>query len=369
VGDQLLREIGLRLRASVGDENRVARVGADEFAMVLTHPGTQEALAQRLRAGHARVTRDPFVIAGRELRMSFRGGVALFPADAADAESLFRNAEAALRRARSGELFVFYAREMTERVADKLELESKLRLALERGQLVLHYQPKLDLATRRITGAEALIRWQSPELGLVPPARFIPLLEETGLIGQAGAWALAQAVDDQQRWRRRGRAAPRVSVNVSALELRRPDFVAGVKAALARGVAPAIDLEITESVLIEDLERSVQTLKALRELGVGVAIDDFGTGYSSLGYLARLPVQALKIDRSFIASMLDNQDVTTLVSTIVSLSRALRLRVVAEGVDAEAQAKVLQLLGCDEVQGYLFGRPLPAADFEALLPA
>jgi diguanylate cyclase (GGDEF)-like protein/PAS domain S-box-containing protein len=368
-GDELLRQVAQRLGAAAGDSSRVARVGADEFALVRSPAGGRDEEAQWLREAQARVTREPFVLGGRELRVSLRAGVAVFPADGADADSLFRNAEAALRRARGGEPLVFYAPEMTERSAEKLELENRLRLAVERGEFVLYYQPKLDLATRRITGAEALIRWQSAELGLVPPARFIPMLEETGLIGQVGGWALAQAVDDQQRWRSRGRAAPRVSVNVSALELRRPDFVAGVKAALARGVAPLIDLEITESVLMEDLERNVQTLKALRELGVGAAIDDFGTGYSSLGYLARLPVQTLKIDRSFIVTMLDNQDVTTLVSTIVSMSRALRLRVVAEGVDSEAQARTLYLLGCDEVQGHLFGKAVPAAEFEALLPA
>jgi EAL domain-containing protein (putative c-di-GMP-specific phosphodiesterase class I) len=293
--------------------------------------------------------------------------VALFPADGADADSLFRNAEAALRKARSGEDFVFYAQQMTESIAEKLELENRLRLALERREFELHYQPKLDLATRRITGAEALLRWRSPQLGLVQPGRFIPMLEEIGLIGQVGAWALGQAVEDQSRWRSRGRTAPRVSVNVSALELRRPDFVSGVKKALARAAAPAIDLEITESVLMEDIEGSVQKLQALRELGVGVAIDDFGTGYSSLGYLARLPVQALKIDRSFVLTMLDNRDVMTLVSTIISLSLALRLRVIAEGVESEEQARALQLLRCDEVQGFLFGVPVPAAELEAAL--
>jgi EAL domain-containing protein (putative c-di-GMP-specific phosphodiesterase class I) len=307
------------------------------------------------------------MISGRELRGSFRSGIAEFPTDAGDAESLFSNAETALRRARAGEDFVFYEPQMTERAAEKLELENRLRLAVERSEFVLHYQPKLDLATRRITGVEALIRWQNPELGLVPPAQFIPLLEETGLIGQVGAWALAQALEDQDRWRSLGRATPRISVNVSPVELRRPDFVAGVTKALARATAPAIDLEITESLLMEDVERSVEKLKALRESGVGAAIDDFGTGYSSLGYLARLPVQALKIDRSFIITMLDNRDVMTLVSTIISLSHALRLRVVAEGVDSEAQAKALYLLRCDEVQGYLFCKPLPFDEIGRML--
>ena len=369
VGDELLRQIAGRLRLSAGDESLVARVGADQFAIILPQVRPQEDLAQRLRKGHASVTRDPFEIGGRELRVSFRSGVALFPADGADADSLFRNAEAALKKARSGELFVFYAQEMTERIAGDLELENRLRLAVERGEFVLHYQPKLDLATRRITGAEALIRWASPGAGLVPPAKFIPMLEETGLIAQVGPWALARAVEDQRRWREHGLAPPRVSVNVSAVELRRPEFVAAVKEALARGASPQIDLEITESLLMEDIGRSVEKLTALRELGVGVAIDDFGTGYSSLGYLARLPVQALKIDRSFIVTMFDDADIMTLVSTIISLAHTLHLKVVAEGVDSEAQAKILRSLRCDEVQGYLFSEPLTPGEFEALLGA
>jgi diguanylate cyclase (GGDEF)-like protein/PAS domain S-box-containing protein len=366
-GDELLRQMALRLCAATGDDSRVARIGADEFAVVLKDVSDREQLAQRLRRGAVRVTREPFNVGGRELRGSFRSGVAIFPTDGKDADALFRNAEAALRRARSGEDFVFYENDMSEQNPAKLELENQLRLALERREFVLHYQPKLDLATRRITGTEALIRWQSPHQGLVPPARFIPILEETGLIRPVGAWALAQAIADQQRWRDLGHHVPRISVNVSAVELRSAEFVAGVEKAIARAKAPAIDLEITESVVIEDVERSVEKLKALREMGVGVSIDDFGTGYSSLGYLARLPAQALKIDRSFIITMLDNQDAMTLVSTIISLSHALRLTVIAEGVESEAQAKALYLLHCDEVQGYLFCKPVPFDEMSALL--
>jgi diguanylate cyclase (GGDEF)-like protein/PAS domain S-box-containing protein len=368
VGDELLRQIAARMRAAAGDESRVARVGADQFAIVVSGFGPHEDLAQRLQKGHAYVTRDPFVIDGRELRVSFRSGVALFPSDGADAESLFRNAEAALKRSRSGELFVLYAQEMTERIAEDLELENRLRRAVERGEFVLHYQPKLDLATKKMTGAEALIRWASPDAGLVAPSKFIPMLEQTGLIAQVGPWALARAVEDQRAWRIRGLPVPRISVNVSAVELRRPEFVPTVKETLARG-GSAIDLEITESLLMENVERNVEKLKELRALGVGVAIDDFGTGYSSLGYLARLPVQSLKIDRSFIVTMFEDADIMTLVSTIISLAHTLHLRVCAEGVDSEAQAKILRSLRCDEVQGYLFSEPLAPADFEALLTA
>jgi diguanylate cyclase (GGDEF)-like protein len=370
VGDELLRQIAARVRLAAGDESRVARVGADQFAIVVPGLGPHEELSQRLQKGHAYVTRDPFVIDARELRVSFRSGVALFPADGADAESLFRNAEAALKRSRSGELFVLYTQEMTERIAEDLDLENRLRRAVERGEFVLHYQPKFDLATRRLTGAEALIRWASPDdAALVPPSKFIPMLEQTGLIARVGPWALARAVEDQRSWRVRGFAVPRVSVNVSAVELRRPEFVSLVKEALARGANPAIDLEITESLLMENVEQNVDKLKELRALGVGVAIDDFGTGYSSLGYLARLPVQSLKIDRSFIITMFEDADIMTLVSTVISLAHTLHLKVVAEGVDSEAQAKILRSLRCDEVQGYLYSEPLAPEAFASLLTA
>jgi diguanylate cyclase (GGDEF)-like protein/PAS domain S-box-containing protein len=367
--DDLLRQVAGRLTRVTGDAAHVARVGADHFAVVVPRFRRDEALFEAFQRATRRVDGEPYAVAGTELRISTQGGVALYPADGADAETLFRNAEAALRKSASGQHFLFYTPEMTARIAEKLDLENKLRRAVERAEFVLHYQPKLHLASRRIIGAEALVRWASPELGLVAPGRFIPLLEETGLIAKVGPWALARAIEDQQRWRARGLAAPRISVNVSSVELRRAEFVAAVKDALAHGVQPAIDLEITESLLMEDVEHSVLKLKALGELGVGVAIDDFGTGYSSLGYLTRLPAQSLKIDRSFIGTMLENPDIMTLVSTIISLAHALRLKVVAEGVESEAQAKVLRKLRCDEVQGYLFGKPVPADAFENLLSA
>jgi EAL domain-containing protein (putative c-di-GMP-specific phosphodiesterase class I) len=226
----------------------------------------------------------------------------------------------------------------------------------------------VEVETRRIVGVEALIRWQSPELGLVPPGRFISLMEETGLILEAGAWALRRAVQDHKRWMAMGLAAPRVAVNVSAVQLRKSDYVAALAAALAQGAAqPGIDLEITESLVMDDIQGNIGKLEEVRALGVNVAIDDFGTGYSSLGYLARLPVQALKIDRSFIITMLSKPDTMTLVSTIISLAHSLKLKVIAEGVDDEEQAKYLRLLRCDEMQGYLFARPLPFDELTALL--
>ncbi|MBI2315541.1 MAG: EAL domain-containing protein [Betaproteobacteria bacterium] len=257
---------------------------------------------------------------------------------------------------------------MNERVAEKLALENRLRQALEKEEFTLHYQPKEDLESKRIVGLEALIRWRSPELGLVSPLDFVPMMEETGLILGVGAWALQWAALDYERLRRQYAAAPRIAVNVSPIQLRQRDFVEVVRKAVAPGAAPpGIDLEITEGLLMENIQGNVEKLRAVRDLGMSIAIDDFGTGYSSLAYLAKLPVQTLKIDRSFIVSMLDDPDAMALVSTIISLAHALRLKVVAEGVDSIEQAKVLRLLRCDQMQGHLVSKPLAWDDLGAFL--
>jgi EAL domain-containing protein (putative c-di-GMP-specific phosphodiesterase class I) len=295
----------------------------------------------------------------------------VFPADGRDADTLLANAEAALKKAKSGgEKFLFYNQEMSERTHEVLSLESQLRQALERAELLLHYQPKVDLATRAIVGVEALMRWQHPTRGLVPPLKLIPILEENGMIVEAGLWAIGQAARDHRRWRELGLKAPRIAVNVSAVQLRRRDFVARLQQALGADAQSAgVDLEITESLLMDDIEATIQKLKAARELGLAIAIDDFGTGYSSLAYLSRLPVSTLKIDRSFVQRMLQDADATSIVQTIIGLAHSLRLDVVAEGVEAEDQANVLRLLRCDQMQGYLFSKPVPAADLEKLLKA
>jgi EAL domain-containing protein (putative c-di-GMP-specific phosphodiesterase class I) len=254
---------------------------------------------------------------------------------------------------------------MSARIADNLALENKLRRALERDEFVLHYQPKVELEGRRVVGVEALIRWQSTELGLVPPARFIPILEETGFIIEVGSWALRRAALDHRAWLEAGLEAPKVAVNVSAIQLRQRDFVRIVQGSIAGSAG--IDLEITESLIMEDIQASIEKLAAVRDLGIGIAIDDFGTGYSSLAYLARLPVETLKIDRSFIITMTKDPTTMTLVQTIIQLARSLRLKVVAEGVETEDQANILRLLRCDQMQGYLFSKPLPAAELVTLL--
>jgi EAL domain-containing protein (putative c-di-GMP-specific phosphodiesterase class I) len=259
---------------------------------------------------------------------------------------------------------------MNARVAEILSLENKLRIAIAEEQFVLHYQPKLNLATNRITGLEALIRWNSPELGLVPPYKFIPILEETGMIIDVGAWVLQQAAGDQRRWRAQGLDTPRVAVNISSLQLRRKDFVDEVLKVIALGEdgnPVALDLEITESVIMHDIERYIVELKKLRERGIGIEIDDFGTGYSSLSYIAKLPVTALKIDRSFVNDMANGDDGISIVSTIISLAHSLNITVVAEGVETLAQRDLLKMLKCDTLQGYYISKPKPAAEITALL--
>jgi len=367
-GDAVIKELSERFAREVG-KSEVARIGADQFAIVLHVIKGKSELMRRIERLWQRCLAEPFSVSGAELRMAAKAGVTLFPKDGADAELLLRNAEAALVKAKEfGEQYVFYTPAMIARTGERLTLENRLRQALEKDEFVLYYQPKVELEMRSIVGVEALIRWQSPELGLVPPMKFIPLMEETGLILDVGAWALHKAIEDHFRWITLGISAPRVAVNVSAIQLRRRDFVSMVEDAITRGATPpGVDLEITESVVMEDIKSNIQKLKDIRSLGLGIAIDDFGTGYSSLGYLARLPVQTLKIDRSFVIAMLKDPDTMTLVQTIISLAHSLRLKVVAEGVEEEEQARILGLIRCDEMQGYLFSRPMPFDQMTALL--
>jgi EAL domain-containing protein (putative c-di-GMP-specific phosphodiesterase class I) len=252
-------------------------------------------------------------------------------------------------------------------VARKLTLENQLRQALDKGEFVLHYQPKVSLASGTLTGAEALIRWNDPRTGLVPPGRFIPILEETGLIYEVGRWALRQAIQDYLRWRAAGLAAVRIAVNVSPLQLRHRGFITEVHQAIGidAHAAAGLELEITESLIMEDVKHSIASLQAIRAMGVSIAIDDFGTGFSSLSYLSKLPVDTLKIDRSFVIDMTAGPDGLALVSTIITLAHSLKLKVVAEGVETEEQSRLLRSLNCDEMQGYLFSKPVPGEIFES----
>jgi EAL domain-containing protein (putative c-di-GMP-specific phosphodiesterase class I) len=286
-----------------------------------------------------------------------------------DTGSLLRNAEAALKRAKeTGERRVFYAPEINAWVAERLHLENRLRRAVENGELYLEYQPKVELGTRRLVGLEALMRWNGPDGKPVSPAKFVPILEQTGLILEAGRQALAAASRLYRRWESLGLRVPRIAVNVSVLQLRRQNFVADVRRALVDAAdGGGVDLEITESMLMADVEETIRKLHELREMGLRIALDDFGTGYSSLSYLSRLPLDTVKIDRAFVRGMTENNADMSIITSIVSLARALRLKLVAEGVETELQANRLLALGCEQAQGYLFSRPVGEAAIEAML--
>ena len=370
VGDRVLQELSRRLQAMAGDIQRVARLGANVFALLYHGISRAEEVGSSIEAGARALFAEPIQVDGREVRLAAKAGVAVFPGDGTDAAALFRNAEAALKRAKeTGERYLFYAPEINARVSEQVDLENRLRKAVEQGELFAHFQPKFDLATRALVGVEALMRWRGVDGSMVSPARFVPVLEQTGLIFEAGQQMLALAKRTYQGWKGRSATPPRIAVNVSALQLRRRSFVADVLAALGELDADGagIDLEVTESLLMTEVNESIRKLRELRAMGLRMALDDFGTGYSSLAYLAKLPLDTLKIDRSFVHGMTDNADHTSIISTIISLAQGLRLKVVAEGVETEKQAQLLRLLRCDQVQGYLFGKPVPAEDIESLL--
>ena len=297
----------------------------------------------------------------------------MFPADGDDAEALLGAADAAMYRAkqsgRNG--FQFFTADINQRTRARAQLGTELRHALEREEFRLFYQPKYDLRTRNVSGCEALLRWQHPERGMVSPAEFIPVLEETGLIVAVGEWVLRRACHDIRAWREQGLQEIPVAVNLSARQFRQNDLherILGI--ARAAGIGPErLELEITESQLMHDPDQAIRTLRALSEAGIRVAIDDFGTGYSSLAYLNRFPVSTLKIDRSFVADVLVEEPDAAIVRTIVDMAKTLGFTVIAEGVEQEAQASFLLALGCDEAQGYLFARPMPAGEFAARLRA
>jgi len=368
VGDLLLQRVADRLKQQVEDDGRLGYLGGGTFALLLPEASTSEENATALL--ESTVFRDAFEVEGRALRVSFKSGIARFPVDGEDGNMLVQRAEAALKRAKeSGELYLHYQLQMHSDMAERLALEHKLRVALDEQQFAVHYQPQVDIATGRIEGVEALLRWNDPEEGLVLPARFLHLLESSGMIVAVGEWVLSQAVADCLRWQHEGFGPLRVAVNVAALQIRRRNFVETVLKHTAGWAAPGygIDLEITESGLLQDLEGTSKKLRELREAGLRIAIDDFGTGYSSLSLLSRLPVDLLKIDRSFISGLPADRASLTLVSSIIGLASAFDLTSVAEGVETREQLALLRRFGCQQSQGYLHSQPLPAQQMEELL--
>jgi diguanylate cyclase (GGDEF)-like protein/PAS domain S-box-containing protein len=368
-GDQVLKEMANRLRRTISQSATPARIGGDLFAVLV--PNLPEpSMARWVEEWIVDSFAEALTVDDIDLRTTVKIGIALYPADADTAEVLFVNAEAALKRAKEGAApYLFYSPEMNARIAQRLHMESRLRKAVGHQEFALHYQVKVDIATRAIRGLEALIRWQDPDYGSVSPLEFVPLLEESGLIVEVGRWVIEQTMADIAVWRSRGLRVPRVAVNVSEVQLRQPNFVATFLAALGppQDHVTGVDIEITESMLAQNTAANVQKLLQLREAGVQVFMDDFGTGYSGLSQIAHLPLDALKIDRAFISGMSGSAEHMAIVSAIINLARALGIAVVAEGVETEEQARKLLSLGCIEAQGYLFGRPIPADEMAQLL--
>jgi diguanylate cyclase (GGDEF)-like protein len=365
-GDSLLRQVSYWLQEAFGGSSIVARVGADVFA-IATVLGKDEAEVDRYLVGLLDGISDhTFPLGDGTYRVAAKGGVALASDDGKDADTLFKNAEAALQKAKSrNERYVLYSQNISHAVAGRLRLENQLRQAVDREEFVLHYQPKFNVTDGVLVGAEALIRWNDPRTGLVLPKDFVPILEEIGLIQEVGRWALRQSVQDYQRWYRTALAPPPIAVNVSPLQLRDRNFVKDVERIIGiDSAAPSgLELEITEGLIMEDLNRGIEILESIRRLGIRVAIDDFGTGFSSLSYLAKLPIDQLKIDRSFVANMTTGPQGLSLISVVINLAHSLRLGVVAEGVESEDDFRLLRLLGCDEVQGNHFSVPVTSEAF------
>jgi diguanylate cyclase (GGDEF)-like protein/PAS domain S-box-containing protein len=369
-GDELLQEVGRRLGGVVRPKDLLVRFDGNAFMIIMSGVSHESDAAQWFQEAAMPALAEPLTIQGTELRLSTKAGIALFPSDGGTEDALIANAEAALKQAKhSAQPYLFYAPTMNSRVSERLRLEAKLRRALLKDEFLLYYQPKIELKSGQMVGVEALIRWRDPEVGLVPPGSFIPLLEETELILPVGQWVLLRAAQQYTEWLEAGVEVPRIAVNVSALQLAQRDFVATLDATLARYplAAKGLDLELTESVLMDDLSGNIAKLRAAKERGLHVAIDDFGTGYSSLGYLSRLPLDYLKVDRSFIDNMADDPQQMSIVTAIISLAHSIDLKVIAEGVETAQQAQLLRLLRCDQIQGYLVARPQPSSDVTPLL--
>ena len=372
-GDRLLQLCATRLRAALRDTDTVVRSGSDEFIVLIEDQADNVAalnFVERLRNTFAEL----FPVADHEpIRITLSCGIALYPTDGAEAAALLKNADLALIQAKrdGGDSARFFEAEMDAHASQRVKLISRLRGALSRQELLLHYQPQVEMVSGRIVGVEALLRWNSPELGSVSPARFIPLAEESGLIDSIGEWVLREACAQGVRWLDAGLPPLTIAVNLSARQFRHNRLVSQVESALLDSGLPArqLELEITEGMLMQNPEAAVATLHTLHQMGPRISIDDFGTGYSSLSYLKRFPVHVLKIDQSFVRDLPDSLDDAAIVTAIASLAHSLRLGVIAEGVETAAQRDFLAGLGCQHAQGYLFSRPVPAQDIAALLRA
>jgi diguanylate cyclase (GGDEF)-like protein/PAS domain S-box-containing protein len=371
IGDGLLRSVAGRLLESVRIGDTVSRLGGDEFVVVLDGVSDIHEVVHVVDQRLVPRVREPHVVDGAQLQISCSVGVALYPDDAGDLDTLMRHADVAMYQAKAlgRDNAHFFTAELNERAQQRVRLESNLRQALERAELSLHYQPRVDAHNHRVCGVEALLRWHSPSLGLVMPAQFIPIAEETRLIMPIGAWVIDEACRQMADWRRQGLDLGQVSINVSALQLGDDGLLGTLRAALERHSLPAgaVELELTESMLMDHAEQTLGRLHAIKRLGVALAIDDFGTGYSSLNYLNRFPIDRLKVDRSFVRDMFKDPADLAITRAIIGLGHTLGLRVVAEGVETEREARTLRAAGCDELQGFLIARPLAAVDLQRWL--
>src|SRR3984885_4426091 len=370
IGDQLLQSIAKRLVDCVRVSDTVSRQGGDEFVVLLAqaeHSEDAATIANRI----LRAVAEPHFIGQRDLYVTTSIGVSVYPDDGVDAETLIKNADTAMYQAKENgrQNFQFFKPAMNARAVERQFIEESLRRALERQEFTLHFQPKISLTTGAITGAEALLRWTHPTRGAIPPAQFIPIAEDSGLIVPIGRWVLRQACAQSRAWTTAGLPPVSIAVNVSAMEFRDEGFLEGRSVILREtGLDPGfLELELTETVLMKRVESTAVILQLLRKRGVRVAVDDFGTGYSSLSYLRRVQIDSFKIDQSFVRQITTGGDDVAIVSAVINMARSLKLRVIAEGVETREELEFLQAQSCDEAQGFLFARPMPAAQFASLL--
>ncbi|MEW6118409.1 MAG: EAL domain-containing protein [Nitrospirota bacterium] len=372
VGDRLLQKVAHRLRASLREEDTVARMGGDEYTVLLPHIAHENdvvTIAKKILAAFE----QSFLIDGHEFSVTTSVGISLYPDDGSDIETLLKNADVAMYHAKeqAGNNYQFYSPSLNSRALKRITIERRLRQVFEREELVVYYQPQVSAATRQIVCAEALVRWQHPEQGLLSPVQFIPLAEETGLIDRIDEWVLRTACAQSRTWQEHGGTPFVITVNLSARQFQHSNLADIVSRVLREtGLSPELlELEITESVAMKNMELTVANLTKLTGMGVKVSIDDFGTGYSSLSYLKKLPIQKLKIDKTFITGLGEDPDDNAIVSAIIALAHNLKLNVAAEGVETEDQLSFLQSYGCDVLQGYLFSEPLPVKRFGKLIEA